>query len=249
MTRRRNSAVLLAVLDVIAVVVAFNAMAFLRGFALDERMLLEPLIAPILILIIAVYLVEGYRARTDMLSVDYASQHTIAVFGAMIATLLLAYVFLKPPYELQTSRLVIALSFLALIPITLAYRRALYLRAQAARGDRSIVFLGDARAPGCFERSARSRAPRNASSTPWSARNRFRHSSPAAPSRCAPFPKCCATCRRDESKSRRSCCAKAVASSHRRSRGPWSSSISPGCPPIPWSCFTRFTGRRFRSTG
>ena len=144
MTRRRNSAVLLAVLDLVSVVVAFNAMAFLRGVPLDDRLLLQPLIAPMAILVIAIYLVEGYRARTDMLSVDYTSQHTIAVFGAMIATLLLAYVFLKPPYELQTSRLVIALSFLALIPVTLGYRRALYLRAQAARGERSIVFLGDA---------------------------------------------------------------------------------------------------------
>ena len=144
MMRRRNSAVLLAVLDVIAAVVAFNVIAFLRGIPVDDRLMLVPLIAPIAILIFAIYLVEGYQARTDMLSVDYASQHTIAVFGAMVATLLLAYVFLRPPYELHSSRLVIVLSFLLLMPVTLGYRRLFYLRAQAGREDRSIVFLGDA---------------------------------------------------------------------------------------------------------
>jgi exopolysaccharide biosynthesis polyprenyl glycosylphosphotransferase len=143
MMRRRNPAVLLTVLDIIAAFLTFNAVAYLRGFPVGQRLMTQPLIAPIAILIFAIYLVEGYRARTDMLSVDYASQHTIAVFGAMVATLLLAYVFLKPPYELQSSRLVIALSFLLLIPVTLGYRRVFYLRAQAGREDRSIVFLGD----------------------------------------------------------------------------------------------------------
>src|SRR4051812_33134851 len=104
MTSRRNPALLLAVLDVLCAIAAFNFIAFLRKIDTGNALLLEPLLAPIAMLVFAIYLVEGYRPRTDMLSVDYASQHTIAVFGAMIATLLLAYVFLKPPYELQTSR-------------------------------------------------------------------------------------------------------------------------------------------------
>ena len=142
MIRRRHSVLLLAVLDVVAALIIFNAIAFFRQVA-GEKWLIEPLITPIAMLVFAIYLVEGYRPRTDMLSADYASQHTIAIGGAMIATLLLAYVFLKPPYELQSSRLVIMLSFLALIPVTLGYRRLFYLRSEAARGDRCIVFLGD----------------------------------------------------------------------------------------------------------
>ncbi len=143
MMRRRNPVLLLAFLDVVSAVAAFNLIAFFRGLVTVEGPLIGPLLAPIAILVFAIYLVEGYRARTDMLSVDYASQHTIALFGAMIATLLLAYVFLKPPYELQSSRLVIALTFVALIPLTLSYRRVFYLRALASRGERGVVFLGD----------------------------------------------------------------------------------------------------------
>ncbi len=143
MNRRRNSALLLAVLDVFSAMVAFNLIAYIRGMAVDDHLLIGPLFAPIAMLVFAIYLVEGYRPRTDMLSVDYASQHTIGVFGAMISTLLLAYVFLRPPYELQSSRLVIVLTFVTLIPLTLSYRRVLYLRAMRSRGDRSVVFLGD----------------------------------------------------------------------------------------------------------
>ncbi len=143
MIRRRNTGLLLALLDIISAVIAFNLVAYLRGLGAGDRLLLEPLFAPIVILVFAIYLVEGYRPRTDMLSVDYASQHTIALFGSMIATLLLAYVFLKPPYELQSSRLVIALAFVTLIPLTLSYRRTFYLRSLASQGDRSVVFLGD----------------------------------------------------------------------------------------------------------
>jgi len=143
MIRRRNPGLLLALLDVVSAIVAFNLVAYLRGLGAGDRLLFEPLLAPIAILVFAIYLVEGYRPRTDMLSVDYASQHAIALFGSMIATLLLAYVFLKPPYELQSSRLVIALAFATLVPLTLSYRRVLYLRSLASQGERSVVFLGD----------------------------------------------------------------------------------------------------------
>src|SRR5205823_4608406 len=38
---------------------------------------------------------------------------------------------------------VIAFSFLALIPLTLGWRRVVYLRAAASREERNFVFLGD----------------------------------------------------------------------------------------------------------
>jgi exopolysaccharide biosynthesis polyprenyl glycosylphosphotransferase len=103
-------------------------------------------------LVVAIYLVEGYHVRTDMLSVDYASQHAIAVIGATTATLLLTYVVAPPGFELapQSSRIVIGLGFLALIPLSLGYRRAIYLRVLATRGERSLVFIGDRRSAEAF---------------------------------------------------------------------------------------------------
>jgi exopolysaccharide biosynthesis polyprenyl glycosylphosphotransferase len=149
-TFRRSTAPLLLLLDIIAGLVVFNVVAIVRGQASVDHLLVIPLFAPIVAIVFAIFLIDGYNRRTDMLSLEYASQHSIALFGAMIATLLLAYVFLTGPYELQSSRLVIVVSLVAMIPITLSYRRTLHLRAAAARGDRSIVFLGESKSAEMF---------------------------------------------------------------------------------------------------
>jgi exopolysaccharide biosynthesis polyprenyl glycosylphosphotransferase len=140
---QRITAFALVLLDVAAAVLVFNSISFARGVGAPGHWIVMPLIAPVGVLMASVYLIQGYRARTDMLSVDYASQHSIAIVGAMIATLLLTYVFIPSGYELQSSRLVITLSFIALIPLTLAYRRLLYLRTIAGQGRRTLVFVGD----------------------------------------------------------------------------------------------------------
>jgi hypothetical protein len=53
-----------------------------------------------------VYLIDGYRDRTDMLSLDFASQHLIAMVGATLATLLLTFAVIPANYPLQGSRAV-----------------------------------------------------------------------------------------------------------------------------------------------
>jgi exopolysaccharide biosynthesis polyprenyl glycosylphosphotransferase len=78
-----------------------------------------------------------------MISVDYTSQHAIALMSAMLGILLMTYVILPSGFELQASRVVITLSFVVLIPTTLSYRRIAYLRAATMRGSRGLVFLGD----------------------------------------------------------------------------------------------------------
>lgn len=140
----RLTALVLMLLDVLASIAVFNLLIHARGLWLKETLVLWPLVPPTLVFMASVYLVQGYKPRTDMLSVDYASQHAIATLGAMLATLVLTFVVFPDGFELQSSRGVIALSFIALIPLTLSYRRLFYLRSFAARRSRSIVFAGDA---------------------------------------------------------------------------------------------------------
>jgi len=153
MNHVRTFALGLALLDVVATVLVFNLASWLRGVTLSEPLLLQQLAVPIIALVVAIYLVQGYKLRTDLLSVDYASQHTIAVAGAMLATLLLTFVIARPGVEIapQSSRVVIGVSFLALIPVTLLYRRLLHLRQVAARGERSLVFVGDRESCDAFQ--------------------------------------------------------------------------------------------------
>ena len=141
MNSERQTPYLLLGLDVAVAILVFNVVA--RYWGVGPSYLLEPLFWPILMLVLAIYLIDGYRARTDLLSLDYASQHTIALSCALLATLLFTFVFVKTDYALQSSRGVIAFSFIALFPLTLGYRRMIYKRSLATRGERSFVFLGD----------------------------------------------------------------------------------------------------------
>jgi exopolysaccharide biosynthesis polyprenyl glycosylphosphotransferase len=136
---RRNSLLLFA-LDVLSVVVIFNLATYLRGLIFEPFVF--ALLAPALVLVTSLHLIDGYGVRADMLSVDYASLHLIAVFFACITTLLLTFVFVPAGFELQGSRAVILLSFGVLGPLTLAYRRVLYGRSAVSRGERKLVFFG-----------------------------------------------------------------------------------------------------------
>lgn len=146
MAHPRNIALGLVALDVGASVLVFNLVNHFRGLASSGDVEVLRLAAPTIALGVAIHLIQGYRMRTDMLSVDYASQHIIALVGATLATLLLSFAVVPAGYELapQSSRIVIGLSFLILIPLTLAYRRIIYLRVIASHGVRYVVFLGDA---------------------------------------------------------------------------------------------------------
>src|ERR1019366_3153334 len=124
-------------LDVVLPMVVFNVIRFFWGVGGAEHWIVLPLLGPLAALIFPIYLIDGYRARTDMMSLDYTSLHAIALLCAMLATLLMTYVVRLPGApELQSSRGVIAFSFLALIPITLSYRRLIYQRVSNAQGGR-----------------------------------------------------------------------------------------------------------------
>ena len=139
MRRIKRTALVLMVLDAVAVVVCFNLVAYLRHLSVP---IIEPLQLPVLMFLLGVYLIDGYSARTDMLSITYTSLHVIALCGVMLITLTLTYVFIPPGFTLQTSRIVSSVSFLFLIPITLGYRRALYFRAVRRRQQRYFIFIG-----------------------------------------------------------------------------------------------------------
>ncbi|HSI06980.1 MAG: exopolysaccharide biosynthesis polyprenyl glycosylphosphotransferase [Rariglobus sp.] len=139
----RKTALGLLLFDVVALTIVFNLMAWLRGILPSGTLIVVPLAIPALFVVTAFYLIDGYKSQTDMMSLDYTSEHIIALLAAFIGTLLFTFVFLTGGYPLQQSRGVIALSFLIYIPVTLAYRRAVYASGSAARTGRAFVFIGD----------------------------------------------------------------------------------------------------------
>jgi len=107
-----------------------------------EGLLISPLFMPMVMHFLAVYLIDGYNSRTDMMSVTYTSLHTIALVVVLFFTLLTTYVFIPAGYALQVSRGVITVSCLLMIPLTLSYRRLIYQWQQAKKQQRYFMFLG-----------------------------------------------------------------------------------------------------------
>jgi lipopolysaccharide/colanic/teichoic acid biosynthesis glycosyltransferase len=138
--KHRWLAISLLCADVASVVVIFNLVTYLRGAASEA--FIWPLVAPTLVFVLALHLIDGYGVRSDMLSLDYASLHLIASFLAALITTFLTFVFIPAGFELQSSRTAIVLSFGFLGPLTLAYRRITYGRSAVSRGEQHIVFVG-----------------------------------------------------------------------------------------------------------
>jgi exopolysaccharide biosynthesis polyprenyl glycosylphosphotransferase len=142
MTQGRTLTLALLLLDAAVVFLVFNTVGWVRGVVQWEAPLLEPLMLPLLMHVLAVYLVDGYSPRTDVLSVTYTSLHAIALLGVALVTLLLTFVFIPAGFPLQSSRSVLTISTLLIVPLTLPYRRWLYQRRLAHRQQRYFMFLG-----------------------------------------------------------------------------------------------------------
>ena len=125
MTQGRYGTLLLVTLDALCVFIVFNFVLWTR-LAHWEGPILAPLFLPVLMHVLSVYLIDGYNPRTDMMSVTYTSLHTIALIAVALVTLLLTFAFIPAGFPLQTSRTVLTVSCLLLIPVTLVYRRLLY---------------------------------------------------------------------------------------------------------------------------
>lgn len=139
----RTIAVTLLLGDALCLLLFMNVVGMLRGVIPVTAPLLWPLIGPLVLLVGAIYLIDGYKPRTSMLSLDYTSQHLIAIVAALATTLLLTFVVVPSGFPLQQSRAVIALGFLVLAPATLGLRRAVQLRTTGASRLKPVIFAGD----------------------------------------------------------------------------------------------------------
>lgn len=129
--------------DMAGFILTFNMVAALRGISPWNELILWPLLVPVGLLVAVLALIDGYSSRTDYLSLDYTSQHLIALFVATLGTLLAAYVVFSGGLSLQSSRGVIAAAFALHAPIGLGLRRLLGWRRAAVRRHHGVVFVGD----------------------------------------------------------------------------------------------------------
>jgi exopolysaccharide biosynthesis polyprenyl glycosylphosphotransferase len=162
MTKARQVTIALVVLDAVSVILAFNLVAWLYGVGYGHEWVVAPLFLPVVIHFLGVYLIDGYSARTDMLSITYASLHVIAQIGVLLLTLLLTYAFIPVGFQLQSSRFVTSVSYLAVIPVSLWYRRIFYQRVHRGEQQRYFLFLGSPESCLSFKEECRKNAMKQA---------------------------------------------------------------------------------------
>ncbi|MFI5336276.1 MAG: exopolysaccharide biosynthesis polyprenyl glycosylphosphotransferase [Opitutales bacterium] len=143
MPQGKQVSITLILLDTLVVVLAFNIVGYAHGVIDLRYPIFAALQLPVLVHILGIYLIDGYNTRTDMMSITYTSLHCIALLGVLLSMLLLTYAFIPSGFPLQTSRFVITISYLAVIPVTLGYRRFFYHRQQKRRQQRYFLFLGN----------------------------------------------------------------------------------------------------------
>ncbi|MCU0791381.1 MAG: exopolysaccharide biosynthesis polyprenyl glycosylphosphotransferase [Opitutaceae bacterium] len=136
--------------DLCSILLAFNLIAQLRGISTWTDPILWPLLVPAGFLVVSLALIDGYSPRTDFLSIDYTSQHLIALFGATLTTLLVTHAVITSGFPLHQSRIVTGLSFILVAPCGLALRRVLALRRAAVHRHEHVVFVGDEAAARSF---------------------------------------------------------------------------------------------------
>lgn len=142
MNAPRLVSISLVLLDAIFVVLCFNLVAWARGLTAPGVWTIAALQLPVVIHFLGVYLIDGYSSRTDMLSITYASLHVIAQVGVLLVTLLFTYAFIPEGFQLQQSRLVTAVSYLAVVPLSLGYRRLIHRWVHSQDSPRYFIFLG-----------------------------------------------------------------------------------------------------------
>lgn len=152
---RRRFALLLVVVDLFVFAVSLNLAAMTRGAIEWGDPLVTALLAPLCILVFGFLLIDGYNRRTDMLSLDYGSQHVLAGVVAAFGAVLVAFVVFPPGHPLQLSRASLALAFALTVPVSLFVRRAVYLRIRNLNLLTPLLFAG--RASHCAEFAAECR--------------------------------------------------------------------------------------------
>jgi exopolysaccharide biosynthesis polyprenyl glycosylphosphotransferase len=150
MKRPLTFAILLLALDAAAVLLVLNLSRWLwlvkiqKVLPLAEQgWVFSPLLLPLALVIAGFYLIDGYKARTDMMGLNYTSEHLISLAVSLLGTLLLAVLLVRSDEPLPASRVAFALGFGALMPVTLSYRRALYAAQLHDRRAHTLVFVGD----------------------------------------------------------------------------------------------------------
>ena len=96
-----------------------------------------------LLVTLALYVINGYNRRTDFLSLEYFSEHLVAITISAACAMLVTYVLSTFNFSVKPSRAAIPFQLAVFACISLAARRFLGARIAAKHASGCLLVLGD----------------------------------------------------------------------------------------------------------
>ncbi len=147
--------VLYAVLDIVAWIVLYGIITYVRGDTFYSTRLEFVLIDLIQLAVIlqALYIVGGYDRNVDKRTLSYTVEHILAVAAAAVFSAMLIYSAATFDETMKPSRGVLLLSFIMFLPISLFYRRWIGKHVAATVANRAFLVIGSGERAAQFYRS------------------------------------------------------------------------------------------------
>lgn len=134
----------LLALDVVSWVTIYGLASFLRGdafystplqFVMIEALQLAAIVTSLLV-------IGGYNRQSEMRGLAYTSEHILAIMGATLISVVLVYFAATFDHTMKPSRSVLLFSFLAFLPVSLAYRRFVRGLVATSTAGRAYLVVG-----------------------------------------------------------------------------------------------------------
>jgi len=94
------------------------------------------------VIVLALFVIGGYSARTETRSLAYTAEHLIAMICALALSALLIYSAATFDHSMRPSRMNVLVSFLVFASLSLFYRRAMRGRIAVTAANRAFLVLG-----------------------------------------------------------------------------------------------------------
>src|ERR1043166_6911071 len=135
-------AALYLLLDVVTWLAIYSVASFLRREGYAPATPLQFVLVELVqlgVIVAALFVIGGYDRHTEMRSLSYTAEHILALIAAAAASALLVYSAAAFDASIKPSRGVLAVSFVAFLPISLSYRR--WIRRFVAEASAGKLFL------------------------------------------------------------------------------------------------------------
>lgn len=135
---------LYAICDIMCWIALYAVVGYLRRDAFFSSAFEFVLVDFVVLAVIlqALYIIGGYSRNTETRSLIYATEHILAVIGAAVVSSMIIYSAAAFEVTMKPSRGVLLVSFIAFLPISLAYRRFLQRRVVASTAQRTFLVVG-----------------------------------------------------------------------------------------------------------